>query len=88
VVELLYLAVGQSFFVADSEDRPDAAKSMASTVAGANARYAVEVEGKFKKNRKGADVPATEQTRTFICRSVKEQQNGAVVTGARIWRTL
>jgi len=35
------MQVGQSFFVPNSEKRPNAAKSLASTVSGANARYAV-----------------------------------------------
>jgi hypothetical protein len=35
------LAVGQSFFVANTTDKPNAAKSLASTVSSATARYAV-----------------------------------------------
>ena len=35
------MEVGQSFFVANSEDKPDAAKSLASTVSSATARFAV-----------------------------------------------
>lgn len=71
------LAVGQSFFVA----KP--AKNLASTVSSANARYAVEVKDAAgnvltRVNRKGATVPQTQQTRTFIVRSVEG--------GSRIWR--
>ena len=38
------LEVGQSFFVPNSEDKPNAAKSLASTVSSATARYAVEAK--------------------------------------------
>jgi hypothetical protein len=75
--------VGQSFFVANDESRPNAAKSMASTVSSATARYAEVVPGEFKTNRKGEQVPVTRETRKFIVRSVEE--NG--VKGARVWRT-
>ncbi len=73
------LAVGQSFFVPNTTERPKAAKSLASTVSSANARYAVVVEGQFKTNRKGEQVPVTRNTRTFVVRAVEG--------GARIWRT-
>lgn len=77
------LEVGQSFFVANSDDRPNAAKSLASTVSSATARYAVPVEGQTRTNRKGEVVPLMQETRKFVVRSVEE--NG--VKGARIWRT-
>lgn len=73
---------GQSFFVPDSADKPNAAKALASTVSSANARYAEEVPGETVKNRKGNDVPKTRQLRRFIVRPVEE--NG--VKGARVWR--
>lgn len=54
-----HLAVGQSFFIPNDEKRPDAAKSMASTVSSANARYAegtgVMVAIKLKVYAKDAD---------------------------------
>ena len=76
--------VGDSFFVADKEGRPDAAKSMASTVASATARYAVPaVPAETRINRKGKEVPVMIEMRKFIVHKVTE--NG--ITGARIWRT-
>ena len=78
------LEFGQSFFVANSEDKPNAAKSLASTVSSATARYAVASEdGATKTNKKGEVVPVMVETRKFIVRSVEE--NG--VKGARVWRT-
>ena len=78
------LAVGQSFFVPNSESKPNAAKSLASTVSSATARYAVPAEdGATKTNKKGEVVPVLVETRKFVVRSVKE--NG--VKGARVWRT-
>ena len=78
------LEVGQSFFVANSEDKPNAAKSLASTVSSATARYAVASEdGATKTNKKGETVPVMVKTRKFVVRRVEE--NG--VKGARVWRT-
>ena len=78
------LEVGQSFFVANSESKPNAAKSLASTVSSATARYAVPSEdGATKTNKKGEVVPVMVETRKFVVRSVEE--NG--VKGARVWRT-
>lgn len=78
------LAVGQSFFVPNTEDKPNAAKSLASTVSSATARYAVPAEdGSTKTNKKGEVVPVMVETRKFVVRSVEE--NG--VKGARVWRT-
>ncbi len=73
------LNVGQSFFVPNTEDKPNAAKSLASTVSSATARYAEVVEGQFKTNKKGEQVPVTRETRKFVVRSVEG--------GARVWRT-
>ena len=78
------LAVGQSFFVPNSEDKPNAAKSLASTVSSATARYAVPAEdGSTKTNKKGEVVPVMVKTREFVVRSVEEDG----VKGARVWRT-
>lgn len=78
------LEVGQSFFVPNSEEKPNAAKSLASTVSSATARYAVASEdGATKTNKKGKVVPVMVETRKFVVRSVEE--NG--VNGARVWRT-
>lgn len=72
------LEVGQSFFVASTEGKPNPAKSLASTVCSATARYA-EATGETKLNKKGEEVPVMKETRKFIVRSVDG--------GARIWRT-
>lgn len=78
------LEVGQSFFVPNSEDKPNAAKSLASTVSSATDRYAVPSEdGATKTNKAGEVVPVMVETRKFVVRSVEE--NG--VKGARVWRT-
>lgn len=74
------LNVGQSFFVPNSEDKPNAAKSLASTVSSATARYAVpSADGATKTNKKGEAVPVMVETRKFVVRSVEG--------GARVWRT-
>ena len=78
------LEVGQSFFVANDESKPNAAKSLASTVSSATARYAVASEdGATKTNKKGEVVPVMVETRKFVVRSVEEDG----VKGARVWRT-
>lgn len=74
------LEVGQSFFVPNSEDKPNAAKSLASTVSSATARFAVPSEdGATKTNKKGETVPVMVETRKFVVRSAEG--------GARVWRT-
>jgi hypothetical protein len=72
------LEVGQSFFVPNDAEKPNAAKSLASTVTSANARHSVEIPGQTKTNKKGATVPATRPERLFVVRSVEG--------GARVWR--
>lgn len=72
------LDVNQSFFVPNNEKHPNIAKALASTVSNANLRYAVKVPGQFRTNRKGNQVPLTEQKREFKVRSVDG--------GARVWR--
>ncbi len=74
------LEVGQSFFVPNSEDKPNAAKSLASTVSSATARFAVPSEdGATKTNKKGETGPDMVETRKCVVRSVEG--------GARVWRT-
>lgn len=80
------LEVGQSFFVAATEDKPDPAKSLASTVNGANERHSEVIPGETVTNRKGNVVPARKPLRKFIVRAVTEQQDGVEVKGARVWR--
>lgn len=79
------LPVGGSFFVAATADRPNPAKSLASTVSSATARFAVEIPGETVTNRKGNIVPKTRETRKFTVRSVDETAQGRG-KGARIWR--
>lgn len=77
------MQVGQSFFVPSSESKPNPAKSLASTVSSATARYAVPAEdGSTKANRKGEAVPVMVEVRKFVVRSVEEDG----VSGARVWR--
>lgn len=82
------LEVGQSFFVAATNDKPNPAKSLASTVSSATMRYANEkgtrevqekdAEGNKvfadaeKKVPKMITVPAYETTREFVARSVED----------------
>lgn len=73
------LQVGQSFFVPNSADKPNVAKSLASTVSSATRRYAEEVPGETRVDRKGNTVPKLKETRKFVLRAVEG--------GARIWRT-
>lgn len=81
------LEIGQSFFVADkSADKP-AFKAMASTVAGANARFTEEIAGQTRVNRKGATVTATKQLRKFkIFDTERTLEDGTVQKGARVFR--
>lgn len=83
------LEVGQSFFVANTAERPAAAKSLASTVSSANNRFAVPApDGSTRTNVKGETVPVMVKTRTFIVRDVDGEPWGqAGVKGAGIWRT-
>jgi len=92
------LEVGQSFFVPNKEGTnkkgqpfSPAVKAMASTVAGANARYSEVIEGETRTmNRgknKGAVVPATKQTRLFkLFEASKTLQDGSTVPGAYVKR--
>lgn len=73
------MAVGQSFFVAATAERPNPAKVLASTVSGATRRYAIESTTETMVTRKGNVVPKLEYTRKFEIRSAEG--------GARIWRT-
>jgi len=66
------LEIGMSFFVPETEDRKNIAKSMASTVTTANARFSTEVPGQTRVNRKGNIVPMTTQDRKFIVRNVED----------------
>lgn len=81
------LEIGQSFFVPNASADKPAAKAMASTVAGANARYTEKLEGQSRTNRKGKVVDATKQLRKFkIFDTERTMQDGSVQKGARIFR--
>lgn len=84
------LEKGQSFFVAATEAKPNPAKSLASTVTSANERYAEEIPGETRTNRKGNVVPATRQIREFAVRTVEDGAPWGFpgVKGAGVWRTL
>lgn len=84
------LEKGQSFFVQATESKPNPAKSLASTVTSANERYAEEIEGETRQNRKGNTVPATRQIREFAVRTVADGAPWGFpgVAGAGVWRTL
>lgn len=84
------LEKGQSFFVAATEAKPNPAKSLASTVTSANERYAEEIPGETRTNRKGNVVPATRQIREFAVRTVADGAPWGFpgVAGAGVWRTL
>lgn len=74
---------GQSFFVPESDKMPNPMKSLAPTVVGATARYAVpDPSGEMKRNRKGNMVPVMIESRKFVIRAVEEKGK----RGARIWR--
>lgn len=81
--------VDHSFFVPATEDRPDPAKSMQSTVSSAVRKFSVpDPSGKTRVNRNGKTVPVMNPTKTFICRSVDDGTpwNFPGVAGAGIWR--
>lgn len=84
------LEIGQSFFVPETEERKDPAKSMASTVNGANERHSEVIEGQTVTNRKGNEVPARKPLRKFIVRPVADGaawgEQYAGVAGAGVWR--
>ncbi len=77
------MEVGQSFFVAATQDRPNPAKSMASTVNSAKARYAVEDGVDAEGNTKYRN------TREFVLRRVQDGTPFGFPgkEGAGIWRT-
>ena len=87
------LEVGQSFFVPNSEERPEAAKSLTSTISSAHNRFSVpDSTGKtrvvMKGKKKGETVPVMVKTRTFSIRNIDGASWGFPgVMGAGIWRT-
>lgn len=81
------LEINQYFFVPNaSEDKP-AYKAIASTVAGANARYVEIIPGETRVNRKGKTVDATKQLRKFVAfDTVEADAEGNEVKGAKVFR--
>ena len=75
---------GQSFHVPATAERPNPAKSLASTVSSANKRYAVVIPGETRVDRKGNTVPATRQERRF--RVVAVDSGDVRGVGARVFR--
>ena len=71
------LEVGQSFFVPDTAEQPDATASLASTVSGATQRYASNHPTETKVVN-GVTVPVKVYSRKFSLRKVDG--------GARVWR--
>lgn len=65
------MGVGQSFFVPNTEDKPNAAKSMASTISSANKRFKNEADESL--------------SRVYVVRAVDETDAGRG-KGARVWR--
>lgn len=82
------MEVGNSFFVPATAERPNPAKSMASTVSSATARYAKPAEDGATRisKRTGKEMPVMVETRKFVVRSVDETEQGRG-KGARVWRT-
>ena len=80
---------GQSFFVPATEDKPNPAKSLASTVTSANLRYSEEIPDETRTNRRGREVPARRQLRDFALRTVADGGPWGYpgVAGAAVWRT-
>ncbi len=79
------LEVGQSFFVPDSTEQPDAAASLASTVSGATQRFATD-HATETKTVKGKTVPKKVYSRKFALRKVEAAKDPSGMNGARVWR--
>lgn len=83
------MEVGQSFFVPATDDKPNPAKSLASTITSANLRYSEEIPDEKRVNRRGREVPARRQLREFALRTVSDGTPWGYpgVSGAGVWRT-
>lgn len=64
------LEVGNGFFIPATTERPNPAKSLASTVSAASKQFATDT-GKTKTTPKGNTVPVFEYTRKFTIKAVK-----------------
>lgn len=86
------MPVGDSFFIAATEDNPNPAKSLGSTISSANKRYATVFPATKGKNEDGTPKahPKAGQTtgkdgRKFTVRP-RTVADGEKANGARIWR--
>lgn len=66
------LNVGQAFFIPATADKPNPERSYASTVTSAKNRYAKEIEGQTRLNRKGRTVPQVTYERDFAIRRLDD----------------
>lgn len=67
------MEVDEYFFIPATAERPNPAKSMASTVSSATARYAKPAaDGATRVNRKGQTVPVMVETRKFAVKSAEK----------------
>lgn len=95
------LQIGQSFFVPNTEKRPDAAKSLATTVSAATAKYAIKTDQvetvQVKVYARGEDgktivenghriIESTIAEDRYVMRETRKFQLRSVDGGARIWR--
>lgn len=79
------MEVGQSFHVASTAERLKPARTLASVVSSATARYAKPAkDGATRVNRNDKTVPVMVNTRTFVIRSVDSTDPKG--EGARIFR--
>ena len=76
------MAVGQSFFIPATEDRPNPTKAMASTVSSANKRNA----SVFPAGHAQAGQPTGKDGRKFTVRARVAGQDGEKANGARVYR--
>jgi hypothetical protein len=83
------MEVGISFFVPASDDKPEPAKSLASTVSSATRRYAVQEGFKADPKDPSKQVPNMVQKRKFVIREIADgaQWGHPGVAGAAIFRT-
>lgn len=80
------LNVGQSFFVPNTEFRPEAVKTMQSAVTSANNRFA-EKTGEKRINRGGKEVDVLKLVRKFDVRAeTVTGADGKEISGARVGR--
>lgn len=80
------MEVGDSFHVPKSEDMPNPAKSLASSVTAANRRFSTKAEGTHK-TPKGNEIQNYTYVRNYTIRAVTKANGDPDGDGARIWRT-